>query len=334
MKVGLMFSHRNPEPWRVPWHQLYAETMEQVVFTERLGFDSVFTTEHHFVEDGYSPSLMAIEAAWAARTRRVRIGSFVLLLSMQHPLRLAEDAATVDIISNGRLILGMGLGYRKEEFAGFGIAKEQSGRIMDEALEVLVRAWTEDGFSFQGRHFSLRDVSLMPKPVQRPRPPIWVGRASEAGVRRVARFGLEGFCDAPSAAMYQRYLARCREFGTPPKAEAQILVFGHVHRDKEQAWAEAEPHAAYVQRKYREWLGAHGDNRGFRNDLERDFIIGDPAHWRGRLAQVIERRSGGLRPSHVVVQLQLAGMPHDQVMRSMELFAKEVLPHFQTGQAP
>ena len=327
MKVGLLFSHRNPAPWEIPCHQLYAETTEQVLFAEQLGFDGVFTTEHHFTEEGYSPAIMPIEAAWAARTQRVNIGSFVLLLCLQNPLRLAEDAATVDIISNGRLILGMGLGYRAEEFQGFGIPKKRSGRIMDEALEVLIRAWTEERFSFQGEFFNFQEVSMTPKPAQRPRPPIWVGRAGKAGVCRVARFDLEGFADAPNDENYQRYLQHCEEYGNKPKAQGQVLLFGHVHRDREAAWAEAEPHAAHIHREYRAWLWQHGDTRIFRNDLERDFIVGDPAHWRERLTEVIARRSGGLAPSYVIVQLQLAGMPHAQVMQSMELFAGEVLPH-------
>ena len=189
MQVGLMFSHRNPPRFAVPWDRLYRETLEQVVLAEELGFDSVFTTEHHFTHDGYAPALMPIEAAWAARTSRVKLGSFVLLLCMQHPLRLAEDAATVDIISGGRLILGMGLGYRDEEFEGFGLDKAESGRIMDEALEVLVRAWTEDGFTFEGRHFQYRNVTMTPKPVQQPRPHIWVGRAFKPALQRALASG-------------------------------------------------------------------------------------------------------------------------------------------------
>src|SRR5207245_1137087 len=125
MEFGIMFSHRNPPQFAVPYSKLYAQTLEQVVVAEQLGFDAVLTTEHHFVEDGYSPSLMPIEAAWAARTKRVKLGSYVLLLPMQNPIRLAEDAATVDIISGGRLFLGMGLGYRREEFVGFGLPPEE-----------------------------------------------------------------------------------------------------------------------------------------------------------------------------------------------------------------
>ena len=329
MQVGLMFSHRNPPQFAVPWPRIYAETLEQVVFAEQLGFDSVFSTEHHFTEDGYAPSLMTIEAAWAARTSRVKLGSFVLLLCMQNPLRLAEDAATVDIISNGRLILGVGLGYRDEEFIGFGVPKDRSGRIMDEALEIVVRAWTEDDFNFRGRHFQHQHVTLSPKPAQQPRPEIWVGQAGRPGVRRVAQWGLEGFCGAPNAEVYRHYLAKCREYGTEPKAQAQTLVFGHVHEDAEMAWAEAEPYATHVHTWYRTWRRAVGDATGFTATPRDDFVIGDPSHWIRRLEKTIEAQSGGLRPSHLIVQLQLAGMPHDMAMRSMELFAGKVMPHFQ-----
>ena len=327
MQVGLMFSHRNPPGFAVPWPDLYSQTLEQVVFAEELGFDSVFTTEHHFTEDGYSPSLMPIEAAWAARTKRVKLGSFVLLLCMQNPLRLAEDAATVDIISNGRLILGMGLGYRDEEFEAFGVAKDQSGRIMDEALEVLIRAWTEEDFTFEGVHFQYRNVNLTPKPVQQPRPEIWVGQAGRPGVRRVAQWGLEGFCGAPTAETYQLYLDKCREFGTEPKAQAQTLLFGHVHEDHEKAWAEAEPYATHVHQYYQKWRGAAGDTGRFQGSPKDDFVIGDPDHWVRRIQQAVEAQSGGIRPNHLLVQLQLAGMPHEMAMRSIELFANRVLPH-------
>ncbi|MCH8195380.1 MAG: LLM class flavin-dependent oxidoreductase [Chloroflexi bacterium] len=330
MHVGLMFSHRNPPQFAVPWPRIYAETLEQVTFAEQLGFDSVFSTEHHFTEDGYAPSLMPIEAAWAARTSRVKLGSFVLLLCMQNPLRLAEDAATVDIISDGRLILGMGLGYRGEEFAGFGVPKDRSGRIMDEALEIIVRAWTEDDFSFRGRHFQYEHVTLSPRPVQQPRPQIWVGQAGRPGVRRVAQWGLEGFCGAPNAEVYQHYLAKCQEYGTEPKAQAQTLVFGHVHEDAEKAWAEAEPYATHVHTWYRTWRRGVGDARSFTATPRDDFVIGDPSHWISRLERTIEAQSGGVRPNHLIVQLQLAGMPHDMAMRSMELFAGKVMPHFQT----
>lgn len=202
---------------------------------------------------------------------------------------------------------------------------------MDEALEIIIRAWTEERFSFEGRHFRLRDVRMTPKPVQKPRQPIWVGRTGKAGARRVARFSLEEFCGGPMGAdIYEHYLQQCREWGTEPKAEAQTLIFGHVHRDPEEAWREARPHAEYVHAKYQEWWWKFGDRTVFPNPVEDDFVIGDPAHWVERLRWLFEAQQAfcGLPPSIALVQLQLAGMPHEKVMSSMELFAKEVMPHF------
>src|SRR5688572_16625596 len=121
VSFGLWFDFRNPPRWRRPLPEVYAETFEQIVLAESLGYDFAWTTEHHFVDDDYSPSLLPICAAIAARTQRLRVGTSVLLLPMHDPVRVAEDAATVDVISNGRLDLGVGLGYRLAEFAAVGI---------------------------------------------------------------------------------------------------------------------------------------------------------------------------------------------------------------------
>ena len=128
MQFGLIYDFRNPKRWERPFPALYAEQLEQIAYAEQLGFDSVWITEHHFVEDGYTPSVLTMAAAIAVRTRRIRIGTWVLLLPLHHALRVAEDAATVDILSGGRLDLGMGLGYRVEEFAALGVDRRQRGR--------------------------------------------------------------------------------------------------------------------------------------------------------------------------------------------------------------
>ena len=326
MDVGLLFAHRNPTEFAVPWDRLYAETLEQVRYAEQLGFDGAFASEHHFSEDGYSPSLLPILSSWATRTARIKLGTYVALLPLQDPLRFAEDAATVDIISGGRLILGLGVGYRVEELGGFGVPRSALGERMDEALEVLVRSWQEDRFSFSGSHFTYTDVAVSPKPLQRPRPPIWVGSPGRAGVRRVARWELEGFAGAPSEAMYSQYMAKCAEFGTKPEAQAQALLFGHLHADHEQAWVEAEPYATHLHHTYRDWARAAGNDRSFAGTPRDDLAICDPTHW-------LDRAHGALSgsptpPTYLIAQLQLPGMPHEMVMRSMELFAKELLPHF------
>src|SRR5438067_12462356 len=162
MRFGLVYDFRNPAPWRRPFPQLYQELLEQIAYAEELGFDDIWITEHHFVEDGYCPSALVAAAAIAARTTRVRIGTWVLLLPLHNALRVAEDAAVVDNLSGGRLDLGVGLGYRLEEFAAFGVERRHRRGRMDEGCEVIRRAWSEDGWSFEGRHCHLQSVSVYP----------------------------------------------------------------------------------------------------------------------------------------------------------------------------
>ena len=116
VRFGLWYDFRNPEPWRQPFEQLYRATLEQITWAESLGYGSVWLSEHHFTDDGYTPSPLVIAAAIGAQTRQLQIGTNLLLLPLHHPLRVAEDAGTLAILTRGRFTLGLGLGYRAEEF--------------------------------------------------------------------------------------------------------------------------------------------------------------------------------------------------------------------------
>src|SRR5260370_784838 len=164
MKFGVWYHLRNPDRWRQPPAMLYAQTLDQIVAAETLGFDSVWTSEHHFVDDGYLPSTLLFLAAAAARTRRMRIGTLILLLPLHHPLRVAEDAAVLDLISGGRLDLGVAAGYRVEEFEVFRVPHGDRGRRMSEALAILQGAWGDGPFSFEGRDFQYHSVNVTPQP--------------------------------------------------------------------------------------------------------------------------------------------------------------------------
>ena len=124
--VGLLFPFRNPPRWRVPFPRFHAEQLHQVELAEELGYDTVWLTEHHFAEDGYSPSLVPLAGAIAARTERVHIGTFLLLLPLHHPMAVGEAVATLDVLSNGRFDLGVGQGYVPRKFAGFGVSRPSS----------------------------------------------------------------------------------------------------------------------------------------------------------------------------------------------------------------
>src|SRR5262245_55635187 len=143
MKFGFMEDFRNPQPWRRPCPDLYRLILDQIARAEDLGYDNVWLTEHHFTEDGYNPSLLPTAAAIAARTTRIRIGTFVLLLPFQHPVRVAEDATCVDIFSNGRFDLGVGQGYSYKEFNALGMRRGERSARMAEGVELIQRLWTE-----------------------------------------------------------------------------------------------------------------------------------------------------------------------------------------------
>lgn len=170
---------------------LYQEMIEDCQYAEELGFKSLWLTEHHFWYDGYCPSLIVGLGALAAATRRIKIASGLVLLPMHDPLRVAEQAAVVDQLSGGRLILGFGNGYRDVEFDGLGLRRRDRGARMSEQLEILKLAWTQDKFSYSGKHFQYENVGITPRPVQKPYPMVMVGSSPVVApaIRRAARQG-------------------------------------------------------------------------------------------------------------------------------------------------
>jgi len=146
IRFGLWYDFRNPAQWRQPADRLYREILDQIAWGENNGFDDVWLSEHHFIEDGYLPSILPAAAAIAARTNRIRIASGVLLMPFHNPIRLAEDIATVDVISGGRFELGVGIGFKREEFTGFGVSSKERGARTDQSLDIIRRALSGDRF--------------------------------------------------------------------------------------------------------------------------------------------------------------------------------------------
>jgi alkanesulfonate monooxygenase SsuD/methylene tetrahydromethanopterin reductase-like flavin-dependent oxidoreductase (luciferase family) len=175
LRFGLLWPFRNPEWARMPWEQLYRSHLDLIVDSERMGFDEAWLTEHHFIEDGYSPSLLPIGSAIAARTHRIRIGTFLLLLPLHNPVRVAEDTATLDVISGGRFDLGVGLGYRPGEFDDQGIPASERAARMQENLTIVRRLLSGEAVTIDGKYNRLSDVRISPPAFQRPHPPMWVG---------------------------------------------------------------------------------------------------------------------------------------------------------------
>lgn len=334
MQFGLMYDFRNPTPWEAPAARLYAETIEQIQAVEALGFDAVWLTEHHFTDDGYLPQVLTVAAAVAAVTRRVQIGTAVLLLPLHHPLHVAEQAALVDIISDGRLIFGPGLGYKVDEFAAFGVNRGRRRTIMDESVEIIARAWTEERFSYAGRHFQLTDLSVTPRPVQQPRPPIWLAARAEPPLRRAARLG-DGVIAVGSPDLIGRYRELVREAGKDPEQATVAVLHSVLLSDEpEQTWREVKDHVAWRARRYGEWYGEAADLPGDQRWREAVQADEDAGQRPERLIRDVDTLTRELEAyermgvDHVIFFATFPGYPLAKSFRTWEHFAREVMPRF------
>lgn len=337
MNVGLLFCLRNPPQWRRDFPQLYAENLAHMQLAEELGYDMIWLSEHHFSEDGYSPSLLPIASAAGALTRTIRIGTMLILLPLHNALRVAEDAATVDIISAGRFELGVGLGYTRGEFEGYGVSRKERASRLEEGLEVIRGAWTETPYSFAGRHYDLQNVRLTPKPAQAPHPPIWVGAGVPKAIDRVARLG-HGFLGPGSVEAHAAYDAALLSYGRDPAAHGSAHHhWCYVSESRDQAWDDVQDHLHYMLSWYNVWLNEGGDGfpggqrdsmppasqlRHMAPELSGSPIVGTPDEVYDRIAGLASQ----IRTTHIVLGMHMAGLRPEKAEASMRLFAKEVLP--------
>lgn len=331
LTFGYLYDFRNPQPWRRPWAELYAETLDTIAWTESIGFQGAWVPEHHGAEDGYMPSPMVTLAAIAARTKTMAIGSGVALAPLYHPVRFAEDCAVLDTLANGRLEMALAIGYRRREAASYGVDFTKRGARFDEFLEIVRRLWAGETVTFEGKHYQVENARIVP-PAPRGQVPLYIGGFAEKALARVAKyadgyFGNEDVCGL--------YADKLREQGKDP-AEARIRIQGlfvTVARDPAAAMEELAPYFHYVNNAYSEWLN-EDKAVGIADPMLKPMSLED--FKQSRILQIwtpeqaIEKfraMQSRISIEHFMMMMP-AGLPQDRFREYAQLFADEVLPAF------
>lgn len=347
MKFGIFFLCEQPA-WQSQ-RSAYHDAIDQALYADALGYDAVWVAEHHFSEYGIAPDVAVLAAALAQRVRRMRIGTAVNILPFNHPIRTAESFAMVDVLSDGRLDFGVGRGYQPVEFEGFGLSMDESRDRFDEALEIVRRAWTEERVDYEGRFWTVRDVSVRPRPVQQPHPPIWGAAVSPGSFERMARRGLR-ILTAPSitppalmAESYRTYRRVWVEAGHPPEdLEVPALHFTYVADFEPNARREPERSVMWYFETFARMIAPaaaacpspdyafYARAREHLQTVEYDKLYRDVLLF-GDVSRVIDRihfLREELGITYLLCWMNFGGLPADLARDSIRRFAEKVIPKF------
>lgn len=252
VNFGLWYDFRNPEPWAMPAERFHARALEQIVEAEAAGWDSVWLTEHHFIDDGYTPSPLVIAAAIGAKTRRMRIGTNLMVLPLHDPIRIAEDTAALSLLTGGRFDLGVGGGYRQVEFAQFGRDVRHRPSLMEEAVAIIRKAWSGEAVDFRGKRHAVNNLRVTPAPEHAPK--LLMGGLSAPAMARAAVIG-DGFLSTGGIG-HDVYVDALKAQG---RQDGAIYAgnWAIVADDPEREAARVAPHVLYQTNAYISW-GAFG----------------------------------------------------------------------------
>jgi alkanesulfonate monooxygenase SsuD/methylene tetrahydromethanopterin reductase-like flavin-dependent oxidoreductase (luciferase family) len=335
VKVGVgLFTGQLPLEGDRTFEREYRDYLDLVRLIEAEGLDSAWVSEHHFSSDGYLPSLLCMLGAFAAVTDRIELGTGVVLAPFHDPLRLAEDFAVVDQLSGGRLICGLGIGWREEEFRQFRIAIGSRARRLTEITEILRLAWSGERFTFAGRHYDYESVLVTPAPAWVP--PIFLGGFVDEAIRRAGRIG-DGYLSsrAPDARVAEAFAMAAQERSAagkegPPRVA--VLKNAFVTEDPEGDWPLIRAGAGHQLGVYTGWrAGTDAPGRPLEiQPPDEDTVRATTAY--GTPDEVVEQ----LRPlvkvlaqypeGHLILRLHYPGMSAEPAARAVELLARAVAP--------
>ncbi len=348
MKLGLgVYSAEWIPSEGISHHQVYANDLEQAKLAERVGLDSIWYSEHHFLN--WNPNVMGMCSAVAAVTSRITLGPSVVLGPLHNPIKLAEDAAMVDLLSNGRLVIGVGLGYRDVEYAGFNVRRAVRAPMTEELVRVMKQAWREEPVTFRGRHWTFEGVDVHPKPQQPGGPPVWIAGYVDASVDRAARLGdgfiMDGGTDSKSfgASGYnrdiywrvgdivERYKAALARHGKRYEdMEFAMTLGGFVsEQGADDAWDQVKGAYMLTRRTYGSWYGLPpADYADWYPDLmseqeiagrRSEIMLGSPEEIAANLRRLRDIVGERL---HVMFRVKYPGVPHERVSMAIRLLGQ------------
>ena len=359
MKFGLMAQMQAPKPWPEGVdmdYQIHWQTLEQALRAEEVGFDAFWLTEHHFYEEiGHSSAPEVFLGALSQRTSRIRLGHAVVVLPCNHPVRVAERAATLDIMSNGRLEFGTGRGASLYHIEAFHVSSDDSREVWDEALRVICQLFVLDWFpGHKGKHYDIPARKLVPKPLQRPHPPLWVAGTNASTFELAARTGqgILGFTAMPIEELIPAIQGYRREqadadpghfYGVAPNFQVSAFATAFCdtadRRGREiggaaTRWYLGDNDAPLNKLRFGPQFDRARFGRGSKYDDDQLVdtamaVIGDP----DTCSRIVERwQRAGI--DQLLLMINAGTTSHEQTMRAIELFGEKVLPRFQDRPHP
>jgi alkanesulfonate monooxygenase SsuD/methylene tetrahydromethanopterin reductase-like flavin-dependent oxidoreductase (luciferase family) len=331
VKVGFFVNAQHPQDESMP--QKIQANVEQVRAARDAGFDLICAAQHYLSAPYQMCTTFPLLARMAAEAGDMEVAATVVLLPLHNPVELAESVATMDAICGGRFILGIGLGYRDEEYTAFGIRRSERVGRMHEALKVMKLLWDEEEVEFQGKYYQVPRIKPATPTVQKPHPPIWVAANNDVAIRRAARWGYPWLINPHAtvpmvAGQFKGYLAALKQAGQPTPPVLPMMRELYVASDRETAYQESRP---YLEGKYAAYAAWGQDkalpgNESFSipyQDLARDrFLLGSPDD----VVREMLRYRDELGVNYLIFRMQWPGIEQEKVLRQIELMGREVIP--------
>ena len=356
MKFGMFYEIQVPKPWHADSEfDIYRQVLDQVELADELGYDSFWTVEHHFFSEfSHCSAPEVLYGAVSQRTRNIRIGHGVVLLPFpyNHPIRVAERVAVLDLLSDGRIEVGTGRSTTAIELDGFGIPPEETRARWDEALRMLPEIWTREKFSWEGHYFQVPPREVVPKPRQKPHPPLWMATTSEEGHALAGQKGL-GLLSftllveppelAKRIATYRAAIRDAEPVGSFVNNQTAVFAMGYCGESPREARETAGESLVWATRRAIEMVfpmaqratgdysylqqifGVDIDSITFDYLCDHDLVVvGDPEECARKLK--LHKEAGA---DSILLMQQVHNIPHEKVMASIERFAKYVMPQLQ-----